>query len=259
MKTLAVVTQILAVIATCALLFLFIRHSRWGYQWLRRWFHHWIQTWNGVVIGKYIYTKEKSEIQHCVFELCHGQAIEACEVWPSTWKQVKIGDYLVKQRWRNGVENSPMLKSEAPQVTNVLVERLSVEDEATRSRAVDALGQIGVPDVTITSELVGILKNDTDQLRSRAASVLGQFGAVTQGAIPALVNALEDNIARVRMNAAWALGEMGSPARSTVAALIKLLKTERDPKVRFNTLQTLKKFGTTEAIKAVHKSPKVEI
>jgi len=64
---------------------------------------------------------------------------------------------------------------------------------------------------------------------------------------------------RMGMNAAWALGEMGSPARSTVAALIKLLKTEQDPKVRFNTLQTLKKFGTTEAIKAVHKSPKVEI
>ena len=259
MKILAVVTQILAVITICAILFLFIRHYRWGYQWLRRWFHHWIQTWNGVVIGKYIYTKENSEIQHCVFELCLGQAIETCEVWPSTWKQVKIGDYLTKQRWRSDVENRPMLKSEASYVTNVLVERLSVEDEAARSRAVDALGQIGVPDVTITSELVAILKNDTDQLRSRAASVLGQFGEVTQGAIPALVNALGDNTARVRMNAAWALGEMGSPAQSTVAALIKLLKTEQDPKVRFNTLQTLKKFGTTEAIKAVHKSPKVEI
>lgn len=259
MKILAVVTQILAVITTCAILFLFIRHYKWGYQWLRRWFHHWTQTWNGVVIGKYIYTKENSEIQHCVFELCHGQAVETCEVWPSTWKQVKIGDYLTKQRWRNGVENRPMLTGEASYVTNVLVERLSVEDEAARSRAVDALGQIGVPDVTITSELVAILKNDTDQLRSRAVSVLGQFGEVTQGAIPALVNALTDNAARVRMNAAWALGEMGSPARSTVAALIKLLKTERDPKVRFNTLQTLKKFGTTEAIKAVHKSPKVEI
>ena len=259
MKILAVVTQILAVIATCALLFLFIRHSRWGYQWLRRWFHHWTQTWNGVVIGKYIYTQKKSEIQHCVFELCHGRAIETREVWPSTWKQAEIGDYLMKKRWRNAVENRPMLTGEASYVTNVLVERLSVEDEAARSRAVDALGQIGVPDVTITSELVAILKNDTDQLRSRAASVLGQFGDVTQGAIPALVNALEDNTARVRMNAAWALGEMGSPARSTVAALIKLLKTEQDPKVRFNTLQTLKKFGTTEAIKAVHKSPKVEI
>ena len=259
MKVLGIVTQVLAAITICALLFLFIRHYRWGYQWLRRWFHHWIQAWNGVVIGKYIYTKEKSEIQHCVFELCHGRTIETREVWPSTWKQVEIGDYLIKQRWRNGVENRPMLKSEASYVTNVLVERLSVEDEAARSRAVDALGQIGVPDVTITSELVAILKNDTDQLRSRAASVLGQFGDVTQGAIPALVNALGDNTARVRMNAAWALGEMGSPARSTVAALIKLLKTEQDPKVRFNTLQTLKKFGTTEAIKAVHKSPKVEI
>ena len=259
MKILAVVTQILAVVTICALLFLFIRHYRWGYQWLRRWFHHWIQIWTGVVIGKYIYTREKSEIQHCVFELCNGQSIETHEVWPSTWKQAQIGDYLTKQRWRTAVESRPMLRSEAPQVTSILAARLSIEDEAARSRTVEALGQIGVPDVNITSHLVEILKNDTDQLRSRAASVLGQFGEVTQGASPALVKALVDDAARVRMNAAWALGEMGSPARSTVAALIKILKTEQDPKVRFNTLQTLKKFGTTEAIKAVQKSPKVEI
>ncbi len=259
MKVLGFVTQVLAVITICALLFLFIRHYRWGYQWLRRWFHHWTQIWTGVVIGKYIYTQEKSEIQHCVFELCNGQSIETHEVWPTTWKQAQIGDYLTKQRWRSAVENRPMLRSEASQVTSILLARLSIEDEAARSRAVEALGQIGVPDVNITSRLVEILKNDTDQLRSRAASVLGQFGEVTQGASPALVKALVDDVARVRMNAAWALGEMGTPARSTVAALIKLLKTEQDPKVRFNTLQTLKKFGTTEAIKAVQKSPKVEI
>ena len=259
MKVFGFVTQVLAVITICALLFLFIRHYRWGYQWLRRWFHHWIQIWTGVVIGKYIYTREKSEIQHCVFELCHGQTIETREVWPSTWKQVQIGDYLTKQRWRIAVESRPMLKSEAPKVIKVLADRLSIEDEATRSRAVEALGQIGVPDASITSRLVEILKSDTDQLRSKAASVLGQFGEVTQGAIPALEKALTDSAARVRLNAAWALGEMGSPARSTVAELIKLLKTEQDPKVRFNTLQTLKKFGTTEAIKAVQKSPKVEI
>ena len=259
MKVPGIVTEVLTVITICALLFLFIRHHRWGYQWLRRWFHHWIQAWNGVVIGKYIYTREKSEIQHCVFELCHGQTIETHEVWPSTWKQVQIGDYLTKHRWRSTVENRPMLRGEAPQVTNVLADRLSIEDEATRLRAVEALGQIGVPDATITSRLVEILKSDTDQLRSKAASVLGQFGEVTQGAIPALEKALADSAARVRMNAAWALGEMGSPARSTVAVLIKLLKTEQDPKVRFNTLQTLKKLGTSEAIKAVQKSPKVEI
>lgn len=259
MKVLGIVTEVLTVVAICALLFLFIRHYRWGYQWLRRWFHHWIQTWNGVVIGKYIYTQEKSEVQHCVFELCHGQTIETCEVWPSIWKQVEIGDYLTKQRWRIAVERRSMLKSETPQVTSILSDRLSIKDEAARARTVDALGHIGIPDTATTSQLIEILKNDTDQLRSRAASVLGQFGNVTQGAIPTLVNALTDNAARVRMNAAWALGEMGSPARSTVAALIKLLKTEQDPKVRFNTLQTLKKFGTTEAIKAVHKSPKVEI
>lgn len=259
MKVPGIVTEVLTVITICALLFLFIRHYRWGYQWLRRWFHHWIQAWNGVVIGKYIYTQEKSEIQHCVFELCHGQTIEAREVWPSTWKHVQIGDYLTKQRWRSTVENRPMLKSEAPQITSVLAARLSVEDEGIRSRAVEALGQIGVPDATITHRLVEILKGDTDQLRSKAAGVLGQFGEIAQGAITALEKALADNAARVRMNAAWALGEMGQPSRSTVSALIKLLKTEQDPKVRFNTLQTLKKFGTSEAIKAVQKSPKVEI
>ena len=259
MKVLGIATEVLTVITICALLFLFIRHYRWSYQWLRRWFNHWIQAWNGVVIGKYIYTQEKSEIQHCVFELCYRQMVETREVWPPTWKQVQIGDYLTKQRWRSTVENRPMLRSEAPKITSVLADRLSVEDEAVRSRAIEALGQIGDPDATITFRLVEILKGDTDQLRSKAAGVLGQFGKITQGAIPALQNALADNVARVRMNAAWALGEMGPPSRSTVAALIKLLKTERDPKVRFNTLQTLKKFGTTEAIKAVHKSPKVEI
>ena len=259
MKVPAVVIDVLAVVTICALLFLFIRHYRWGYQWLRRWFHHWIQSWNGVVIGKYIYTQEKSEIQHCVFELCHGQTIETREVWPSAWKQAQIGNYLEKKRWRNAVEIRPMPRSEAPQVTSVLADRLSIEDEATRVRAIEALCQIGVPDAAITSRLVEILKNDTDQLRAKAASVLGQFGEVTQGAIPALLKALVDNAVRVRMNAAWALGEMGPPSRSTVDALIKLLKTEQDPKVQFNTLQTLKKFGTTEAIKAVQKSPKVEI
>jgi HEAT repeat protein len=259
MKVLGFVTQVLAVITICALLFLFIRHYRWGYQWLRQRFQHWIQAWNGVVIGKYIYTQEKSEIQHFVFELCHGQAIEAHEVRPSTWKRAQIGDYLEKKRWRSAVENRSMLKSEAPQVTSVLADRLLIEDEATRTRAVDALGQIGVPNATITTRLVEILKSDTDQLRSKAASVLGQFGEVTQGTIPALLNALADNAARVRMNAAWALGEMSTPSRSTVAALIKLLKTDQDAKVRFNVVQALKKMGTTEAIKAIQKSPKVEI
>ena len=259
MKILVVVTIALGVITACALVFLFIRHSRWGYQWLRRWFHHWTQAWNGVVVGKYIYTQEKSEIQHCVLELYYGQTIETREVRPSTWKHAQIGDYLIKRRGRSAAENRPMLKTEAPHITSVLADRLSMEDEATRSRAVEALGQIGVSDAAITSRLVEILKSDTDQLRSKAASVLGQFGEVTHGAIPALAKALADDAARVRMNAAWALGELGPPSRSTVDALIKLLKTERDPKVRFNTLQTLKKFGTTEAIKAVQKSPKVEI
>ena len=258
-EALPVITKVLAVIAVCAILFLFIRHSRWGYQWLRQWLHHWDQAWSGVVIGKYIRTRERSEIQHYVFELCRGQAIETREVLPSIWKRARIGDALDKKRWRTDAEIRPMPKNEAPQVTNVLTNRLSVDDEAARSRAVDALGQIGVPDATITSRLVEILKNDTDQLRSRSASVLGQFGEVTPGTIPALLNALADNAARVRMNAAWALGEMGAPSRTTVDALIKLLKTEQDSKVRFNTIQTLKKVGTTEAIKAIQKTPKAEI
>ena len=259
MKILVVVTIALGVITACALVFLFIRHSRWGYQWLRRWFHHWTQAWKGVVIGKYICTQEKSEIQHCVLELYIDRTIDTREVRPSTWKRAQIGDYLTKRCWRSDVENRPMLKTEAPHITNVLAGRLSVEDEAARTRAVDALGQIGIPDATITSRLIEILNNDTDQLRSRVASVLGQFGDATPGTIPALQNALADNAARVRMNAAWALGELGPPSRSTVAALIKLLKTEQDSKVRFNTIQTLKKVGTTEAKKAVQKSPKIEI
>ena len=251
--------KFLVVVIVGVFLFLGMRHYRWLHQWFRQWFHQWKQSWEGVVVGKYTYTREGSEIQQCAVELCYNQTVEIQEITASTWKQIEIGDYLKKTGWRSSVEKLPMPESETHRVTGVLAERLSLEDEAIRSRAVDALGQIGIPDESVIAKLVETLQNDTEHLRSRAASVLGKFGAPTPAIVPVLMKALSDEAARVRMNAAWALGEIASPSPRTVSALTKILKDDEDPKVRFNTVQALKKLGTPEATKAIQKNPGVSI
>jgi len=246
------------VVIVGVLLFLGIRHFQWVYQWCQQWLHQWQEPWEGVVIGKYTYMTERSERQNCAVELCYNQTVKIQEITTTTWKQLEIGDYVEKKVRRGTVEKRSMSDLETERVTQALAERLSLDDEGIRSRAVYALGRIGIADESVIAKLVQTLKNDTERLRSRAASALGQIGESSQKVLPRLIEALADEAARVRMNAAWALGEMDFPAPAVVSALARTLKDDEDPKVQFNIVQALKKIGTPEAMEALSTIPESE-
>ena len=251
--------KFLGVVIIGTLLLLGIRHYRWLHEWFRQWVFQWKQSWGGVVVGKFACTKEGCEIEKHLLELCYNQGVQIQEVTVSTWKRIEIGDCVKKRAWRSSVETHLLPQGEAQHVTSVLVERLSLPDNGVRLRTIEALGQMGVSGESVMSGLVKILKSDSVHLRCRAASVLGRFGEVPQVVVKALIEALSDGTARVRMNAAWALGEVDCRSATLVLALIEILKADKDPKVRFNSLQALKKKGTPEAIQGIKASRSVEI
>ena len=107
------------------------------------------QSWEGVVIGKYWYisnSKYTSVKKYCV-EVCYDQTVKVKEIFGNErWKSIEIGDYVIKKSGSDSIEKRATQEEEARKVRHVLTQRLSHERRGIRSRAAEALRQIGTPE-----------------------------------------------------------------------------------------------------------------
>jgi HEAT repeat protein len=108
-----------------------------------------------------------------------------------------------------------------------LHEALRDKDEAVRSGAAHALGEIRPVSQATTIALHEALRDTNDAVRSSAASALGKIRPVSQATIIALAGLLKDSCGDVASSAGTALGDIGPEAKETVPALIEALKDKR--------------------------------
>ena len=242
------------------------------FAWRNRWRK---QSWEGVVIGKSweIHHSRHSSWTTYYVEVCYDQTIQKRELSEERWESVEIGDYIVKKSGNKSIEKRAIQEKEAKEATYVIIGRLLHAEEKicsrgltgrllrvegeSRSRAVDALAKIGVPDAPAliaaskndVPALMEILKNKDVGVRRYAVGALGRTG--DERAIPALIEALKDK-KKVRQSAVQALDQIGEPASAIVPPLIKAL-SDKYPKVRINAVEALRQIGTPEAKEAVKK------
>jgi HEAT repeat protein len=117
------------------------------------------------------------------------------------------------------------------------------QDERVRRDAVRALGQLG--ETRAVDALLTALREEQDEwVRGSAAEALGQ------GREPRAVDALlavlrQDQAAGVRRSAAWALGQLGE--RRAVDALLAALRQDQDEWVRASAAEALGELGEVRA------------
>jgi HEAT repeat protein/3',5'-cyclic AMP phosphodiesterase CpdA len=130
-----------------------------------------------------------------------------------------------------------------------LIKALEDEGFAVRSRAANALREIGSP--TATPHLVKALKHEDFRVRRSAADALGKIGS--EFAIPALIQTLnERQVPNAREIAAEALGRIGSD--SAVPALIQTLKDKKASSIRgtYSTREIYTKLSDARRLEALN-------
>lgn len=127
-----------------------------------------------------------------------------------------------------------------------LIGSLRDADEGFRCRAAEALGRLGDPAAGTVSALVGLLEDPSPPLRVSAAGALGALGPAASDAVPALMALLQETDESVRQAAAAALGQIGPLPEEAVGKLTNGL-TSRDSLVRAQTAEALGTMGEAAA------------
>ncbi len=131
------------------------------------------------------------------------------------------------------------------------------QDEDTRLRATDALGEIGVGNQEAIAALVKLIDNSQDEFtRWIAAYALGEIDPGNQEAIATLVKLIDNSQDESTcMRAADALGEIDPGNQEAIATLVKLIDNSQDESTRWSAASALGKIdpGNQEAITALVK------
>lgn len=101
-------------------------------------------------------------------------------------------------------------------------------------------------------DLLVMIRSKDARKRSRAAEALGQMGLKAKRAVPALKKAIRDRSPRVRSSAALALGNTTRGSDTAVKLLRKALK-DKHVDVRYSAAQALGRIGTPKSRKAFYK------
>ncbi len=97
-----------------------------------------------------------------------------------------------------------------------------------RKAAAEILGDLGAVGVPALTEA---LKDADPGVRWSAAESLGRIGPASKAAVPALAAALEDK--EIRSIVADALAGIGPDAKPAVPGLVKIIRTEKEPALRY--------------------------
>jgi len=119
-------------------------------------------------------------------------------------------------------ETLGMIGAPAAHTIPAIITMLGDTENLVRWSAANALGEIGIPDVTV-SALIDVLNDPNNPSRKMAAAALGKIGAAAASAVPMLIEMLNDPNIGTRAIAATALGEMGPAAVPALPSLFALL------------------------------------
>jgi HEAT repeat protein len=107
-----------------------------------------------------------------------------------------------------------------------LLKLLSDPDDFTKRTALSALVKIGLPNKTDVPLFANSLREPSVELRRYAASTLERMGADARGAAADLTAALGDNDPMVRQSVARALGKLGRDVKDNAVRPLELLLTD---------------------------------
>ncbi|GBE90945.1 HEAT repeat domain-containing protein [Nostoc cycadae] len=127
------------------------------------------------------------------------------------------------------------------QICDELKKALNHSSRYVRSKAAEALGNIGNPQAV--DALISALNDSDSDVRSKAAEALGNIGNLQ--AVDALISALNDSERYVRSNAVEALGKIGN--LQAVDALISALN-DSERYVRSNAVEALTKIENPQEV-----------
>jgi len=136
-------------------------------------------------------------------------------------------------------------ETELRKIIPVLEKFVKNKDPYVRSKAVDALGEIGraVPD-KVLPVLEKLAKDKDFYVRFGTAIALGAIGgAVPDKVLPVLEKLAKDKDHYVRSSTAIALGEFGGAVSDKVLPILKKLAKDKDHYVRSSTAIALGEFG----------------
>lgn len=136
------------------------------------------------------------------------------------------------------------LRSDAREALPELVEALRKgKRDSVRYAAADCLPRIGANPSDIVPPLVEALESKDSQLRHRAIEALGEIGLPAQAAIPALLNRLKNR--EDCHEVVKALGSFGSEAAPSIPAIVDILKDSRSwDTLRSSAAETLGNIGS---------------
>ncbi len=193
------------------------------------------------------------------------------------FKHCSQADKIVKQiiNWKfdNSVSNIHDQADVALQETDrqkaiaAFVELIKTsQDESTRRRAADSLGEIGVGNAEAIAAFVELIKTSQDEsTRRRAADSLGEIGVGNAEAIAALVELINtsqyeytrrraaESLGKIDPGNAESLGIIDPGNADVIAALVELIKTSQDEYTRRQAAESLGIIdpGNPEAIAAL--------
>jgi HEAT repeat protein/S1-C subfamily serine protease len=129
-------------------------------------------------------------------------------------------------------------KNAIPALLKLLVD----PDDFTRRTALAALNKIGVPAKSDVRLLAEALNGTTPEVRRYAAGALAKMGPDARGALQELLSALNDSDAHVRQAAAQAIGGFGAEYKDRAASALEPLLGDGDHDVRIAAAAALANF-----------------
>jgi HEAT repeat protein len=140
--------------------------------------------------------------------------------------------------------------SDAAAAVPVLCELLHEKDTNARRQAAAALGGMGSDAGPAVAILAETLTDRDGVVRRNAALALGRIGEKAGPAVPALAHTFadKDELAEVRKFAGEALTQVGSSVEQAVTTLLRVLKDERDPRIRQNAVMALGRLERFEGL-----------
>jgi HEAT repeat protein len=176
---------------------------------------------------------EVEKILHCFGETTVEKII---------WEKLKgYGDRIDRFRL---LEFQASLGQEA-EVIETLLSLLRDEDSHARSRAAEAVGQMGNANPEAVETLLLLLRDEDSYVRSRTVAALGRLGNISPEVINSLLALLLcEKEWFVRSRAITALGQLGNTSPSVIDGLRSLLGGI-DPRLNIDLAESLIKLGDT--------------
>ncbi|MBL8024593.1 MAG: HEAT repeat domain-containing protein [Elusimicrobia bacterium] len=135
----------------------------------------------------------------------------------------------------------------------VFLKALKEKDVDLRQRAVDGLGEIGLPRPDVVDALITLFKDSQRTLRLKASVVLGQLGQKDDAVYKTVASLLVSKDKEILLGTLRALGNMGGVAEPSIPQFVFFLEESKDPDLRNEAAESLIRMGTAASMSAAER------